>query len=180
MEIFICVCHIVISEMEILKYGNKNIGGNLMRTENRIKFARTSALIGAVLDGIYVINIAVVWLFDSYSGFDPLRLMRFTGGLQSRYAWGIAFSTMAGVTCMLYWAARKPVERRDIIMLTGFPVVTGLLLDTFFAITVKLVPWTDVLLYQLVYITLIVLFTSSYFLTRPESMNNTSASVIDL
>jgi hypothetical protein len=157
----------------MFEIGSKKGWVSSMGTAKRIKFARTSAMIGVVLDGIYVINIALVWLFDSYSGFDPLRLMRFTDGLQSRYAWGVAFSTMAGVTCMLYWAARKPVERREIIMLTGFPVVTGLLLDTFYAVAVNLVPWTDVLLYQVVYITLIVLFTSSYFLTRPESMEHT-------
>jgi hypothetical protein len=137
-----------------------------MRTENRVLMLRTSFWVGAILDGIYAINMSLVWLLDEYSGFDPIRLMRFTRGVESRYAWGFACSLVISWTLLLIWADRKPVERKEIIMLTAFPLVSGLLFDTFFAIAVNLASWADVLLIQVVYIFLIVLFTSSYLLTR--------------
>lgn len=33
---------------------------------------------------------------------------------------------MAGWTLLLLWAVRKPIERRVVILLTAFPVVSGL------------------------------------------------------
>ena len=142
-----------------------------MNTENRILLLKISFWVGVVLDGIYAINMSLVWLIDSYSGIDPLKLMRFTSGLQSRYAWGIAAVFMVSWTILLIWAVRKPLERKSIILLTAFPLVIGLLIDTFFAISVNLVTWEDILLVQLVYICLIVLFTTSFFLTRTIQAN---------
>ncbi|MFX1513233.1 MAG: hypothetical protein ACFFCQ_11660 [Promethearchaeota archaeon] len=137
-----------------------------MEDVNRIKLLRASYWIGAILDGIYAINMGLVWLIDQYSGFDPIRLLRFTEGLESRYAWGFACVMVTTWTILLIWADRKPIERRDVILLTAFPLVTGLLVDTFFAIETNLVSWADILSIQLVYVFLIVLFSSSYLLTR--------------
>ncbi len=137
-----------------------------MNDENRIKLLRISFWVGAVLDGIYAVNMGLVWLIDQYSGFDPIRLLRFTEGLESRYAWGFACVMVASWTILLIWADRKPLPRKEVILLTAFPLVLGLLVDTFFAIAVDLVSWADILLIQLVYVFLIILFTSSYFLTR--------------
>ena len=139
-----------------------------MKTVNRIKLLRVSFWVGAILDGIYAINMGLMWLIDSYSGFDPIKLIRFTEGLQSRYSWGIACSLMTSWTILLIWADRKPLERRGILMLTAFPLVSGLLLDTFYAISVNLVNSREMLALQTVYVFLIILFTSSYLLTRPQ------------
>ena len=141
---------------------------NLMKTVNRIKILRISFWVGAILDGVYAINMGLVWLIDSYSGFDPIKLIRFTAGLQSRYTWGIACSLMTGWTLLLLWADRKPLERRGVLMLTAFPVVTGLLIDSFYAVSVNLVTWADVRFLQIAYLLLIALFTSSYLLSRPQ------------
>jgi len=141
---------------------------NLMKTGNRITLLRTAFWVGALLDGVYAINMGLVWLLDSYSGFDPIKLIRFTAGLQSRYVWGIACSLMTGLTILLLWADRKPMERRGVIMLTAFPVVTGLLVDSFYAVKVNIVTWADVRVLQIAYLLLITLFTSSYLLTQPR------------
>ncbi|MHA2425672.1 MAG: hypothetical protein ACXAEF_12855, partial [Candidatus Thorarchaeota archaeon] len=97
---------------------------------------------------------------------DPIRLVRFTEGLQSQYAWGMVFAIMLSWTILLVWADRRPVERRDVIMLTAFPLVSLLLADTFFAIAVGIVTLAEILAIQLAYVFLIVLFTSGYLLTR--------------
>ncbi|MHA2105663.1 MAG: hypothetical protein ACW981_19730 [Candidatus Hodarchaeales archaeon] len=137
-----------------------------METKNKVLVLRVSFWIGAILDGMYAINMSLVWLIDSYSGFDPIRLIKFTSSLESRYVWGMAAVFMISWTILLVWADRKPVERKSVILLTAFPLISGFLLDTFFAINTNLVTWEDMFLIQLVYVCLIVLFTSSYLLTR--------------
>jgi hypothetical protein len=143
---------------------------NLMKTANRIKLLRTGFWVGGILDGIYAVNMALVWLFDSYSGFDPLKMMRFTGGLQSRYAWGFACVMVTGWTTLMFWADRKPLERRGIILLTAFPIVSGLLIDSIFAVIVNLETWQKMMPLQIVYIFLIILFTTGYQLTNTRNI----------
>ena len=43
---------------------------------------------------------------------------------------GIGAALMAGWTVLLLWGAANPIERRDILLLTVFPVITGILLAT--------------------------------------------------
>ena len=144
-----------------------------MKSENRMLLLRTSFWIGAILDGIYAVNMGLVWLIDGYSGFDPLGLMRFAEGLQSSYPWGIACVFMTSWTTLLVWADRKPIERKDVLLLTAFPLISGLLIDTFFAIVTNLATWVDMLPTQLVYVFLMVLFTTSYLLTRTLEHDST-------
>ena len=137
-----------------------------MKTESKVLMLRASYWIGAILDAIYAFNMSLVWLIDGYSGFDPMRLIRFTEGLESRYAWGMACVLMASWTILLIWADRKPVERKGVVMLTALPLVAGLLIDTLFATIMNLVPWVDMLPLQLSYIFLILLFIFSYLLAK--------------
>jgi len=143
---------------------------NRFSVENRVLLLRISFWVGAILDGIYALNMSFVWLIDSYEGIDPIKLIRFTSGPHSRYVWGIAAVLMFSWTLLLIWASRKPMERRDLILLTALPLIAGLLVDTFFAISINLVAWEDILLVQMIYICLIVLFVSSYILTRETGL----------
>ena len=118
---------------------------------NKVIWLRISYWAGAIGDFLIAIFALIPERMGVPSYVYPMGMMSAVA-----FSWG----------CMLIWADRKPVERKDVIMLTAFPLVTGLLLDTFFAIAVNLVSWTDILLIQLVYLFLIVLFISSYILTR--------------
>ncbi|MHA2301713.1 MAG: hypothetical protein ACXACD_12235 [Candidatus Thorarchaeota archaeon] len=137
-----------------------------MKTESRVKLLRSSYWIGAILDAIYAFNAGLVWLIEDYSGFDPIRLLRFTEGLESRYVWGLTCVLITTWTILLIWADQKPVERSMVGLLTALPLVSGLLIDTFFAISVGLVSWIDILAVQLAYVFLIVICTLGYFFTR--------------
>ena len=141
-----------------------------MNRQTRIKILRTGFWVGGILDGIYAINIALAWLIDSYSGFDPIKIMRFTEGLQSRYAWGFACVMVTGWTVLMFWADRKPLERRDVILLTAFPIVTGLLIDSIFAVLVNLETWQNMIPLQIAYVFSIALFASGYIMTNPAMM----------
>ena len=46
--------------------------------------------------------------------------------LQVRLVMGIGGSLMTGWTLLLLWAVREPIERRVVILLTAFPVVSGM------------------------------------------------------
>ncbi len=49
----------------------------------------------------------------------------FNPGIEYRYAMGVGAALMAGWTVLLLWADRKPWERRGILLITLFPVLTG-------------------------------------------------------
>ena len=56
-----------------------------------------------------------------------------------QYAMAIAASLMAGWTLLLLWGIGSPMERRDILLLTVFPVITGIVLAIVFAVKHRLV-----------------------------------------
>ncbi|MHA2232503.1 MAG: hypothetical protein ACXAB4_08420 [Candidatus Hodarchaeales archaeon] len=144
----------------------KNVFEKNSAIENKVLLLRIAFWIGAVMDGIYALNMSLVWLIDSYSGVDPIQLMRFTSGLESRYAWGVAASLMVAWTCLLIWADRKPVERKDVLLLTAFPLLFSLLIDVVFAIATDLAVAQEMALTGLAYIGLIMLFALSYWNAR--------------
>jgi hypothetical protein len=51
-----------------------------------------------------------------------------------RYAMGMGASLMLGWTALLIWADRKPVERKFVLVLTVFPVITGLIVSELLAV----------------------------------------------
>ncbi len=144
----------------------KNIFEYNNEEKNKILLLRISFWIGAILDAIYAINMGLVWLIESYSGLDPINLVRFTSDLESRYAWGVSASLMLAWTVLLIWADRKPVERKSISLFTAFPLLIGLLTDTIWAIEINLTSIENIALTSIVYIFLIILFTFSYWNVR--------------
>jgi len=87
--------------------------------------ARSAFLVGAITDGLAIIPMLSrpvgVALFGSEASRD---------GAAYRYAMGIGASLMAGWTLLLLWGAVSPLERRDILLLTVFPVITGIVSAT--------------------------------------------------
>lgn len=79
--------------------------------ESAIKWLKASYVAGAIADGL----IGVLMLV-------PGRM----GELEFRYPMGLGASLMFGWTALLLWAYRKPMERRGVLALTVFPVISGL------------------------------------------------------
>ena len=77
----------------------------------QIRWLKASFIAGALADGI----IAIMMLI-------PSRM----GETEFRYSMGLAASLMFGWTLLLLWGYRKPVERKGVLLLTIFPVITGL------------------------------------------------------
>ncbi len=85
-------------------------------------------LVGAVTDGLAIIPMLSSRVGLALFGGDSSR-----NSSKHRYAMGIAASLMAGWTLLLLWGAANPIERRDILLLTVFPVITGIVIATVFA-----------------------------------------------
>jgi len=76
--------------------------------------------------------------FDGGSFLIPERM----GEIEYRHSMGLAASLMLGWTFLLIWADQKPVERKGILLLTIFPVISGLLSAGIFGVVMELIPFS--------------------------------------
>lgn len=76
-----------------------------------IRWLRISFLAGAAADAVLGVMILI-----------PARM----GEADYRYPMGLAASLMFGWACLMLWGYLKPLERRFLLILTIFPVITGL------------------------------------------------------
>ena len=120
--------------------------------------------LGIVADGLWAIALLIPSVFGILSGNSD-----FNPDLQTRLIMGIGGSLMAGWTFLLYWAVRKPIERRTISLLTAFPVVFGILLVTLIGFMEN---DTGSIWILIKLISLIVLLVTSYVLASKVNKNN--------
>ncbi|MFX1562823.1 MAG: hypothetical protein ACFFDP_05910 [Promethearchaeota archaeon] len=108
--------------------------------ENKLLLLRACYWGGAILDGlaaIYMIFPNVFALVYNLPGFNP--------GVDYFYAMGMGASLMLGWTVLLLWADRKPIERRGILLITFFPVIIGLIINSIMAILLHFIPFPNML-----------------------------------
>lgn len=102
--------------------------------ETATLLVKIAFLVGAVTDGLAIIPMlsrrAGVAIFGGDASNDSAAY---------RYAMGIGAALMAGWTVLLLWGAANPIERRDILLLTVFPVITGIVLATVVAASNRVV-----------------------------------------
>jgi hypothetical protein len=96
----------------------------------------------------------------------PELYLRFYGidlepGIGVRYGLLNGAPLMVGWTLLLLWADRKPVERKDILLLT-LPVVIGYAIVAGYAITAGLSTWSQAFPVLLSQTSLCALFIFSY------------------
>jgi hypothetical protein len=96
--------------------------------------------IGAVTDGLAIIPMLSSRVGAKLFGGDASNT-----DFKYRYAMAIAASLMAGWTLLLLWGICSPMERRGILLLTVFPVITGIVFAFVFAIKHRLVKISSVI-----------------------------------
>lgn len=121
--------------------------------ERKIMWLRTSYWVGAVVDGI-----------AAYRMLFP----KIAHGLEYRYALGLGASLMLGWTFLLLWADRKPLERKGVLLLTVFPVISGILMTEFYAVLNGIISLERMLPVGSFLVVLIALFGFSYFNAREK------------
>lgn len=94
--------------------------------ETATRLLQIAFLAGAITDGLALVPMIFPRAGAALFGGDPsLRT-----SASHRYAMGIGASLMAGWTALLLWGALDPIARRDVLLLTVFPVIAGIVLAT--------------------------------------------------
>ena len=108
------------------------------------------------------------WVGIIADGFATFRMLfpKIDSGSEYRYALGLGASLMFGWTLLLIWADRKPMERKGVLLLTAFPVCTGLLSAEIYAVTNGVITLNKMLPTAMFLIVLIILFSFSFFYAR--------------
>ncbi len=88
---------------------------------NQILFIKICFYIGVIVDLLATIPLAFPEVAEVMFG-----LNNFAAGNDYLYASRIGASLMFGWTLLLLWGSFKPIERRGILLLTVFPVLSGL------------------------------------------------------
>jgi hypothetical protein len=117
--------------------------------------------IGIIADGISTIVLLSPDLAKAIFGLNNGSF-----GEPYLYVSRIAASLMFGWTILLFWADRKPIDRRDILLITIFPVVTGIALSGVFSITSNIIQFEAILPLWIFNAFLIILYLCSYWKAR--------------
>jgi len=124
--------------------------------DNKIRWLRISYWAGAIVDAYAAIR----WMFpEMFSGSSA------DIGYNLGMKWGVAL--VLGWTLLLIWADRKPLERKDILLLTVCPVIVGLMITSVVTFTAGFFGTIQDLIVNLSIMTiLVVLMTFSYLNAR--------------
>jgi len=122
-----------------------------MNINQKIKWLRISYWAGAIADLLMVILFLI-----------PERM----GESEFRYPMGLAAALMMGWTFLLIWGDRKPLERKGILLLTIFPVISGLIIANLYAVGLGLFSISKTIPSGILGASLIVLMGFSYFNAR--------------
>ena len=117
----------------------------------RVRWLRVSYWVGAVTDAIAALRMLFPQSADS---------------VEYRYALALGASVILGWAFLLIWADRKPVERKGVLLLTLFPVITGIILAEVYAYVSGFIEVERVLPTVVYLLVLSALFTFSYLNAR--------------
>jgi len=82
--------------------------------------------LGIGADALWAVALLFPPLFFTLTGTPD-----FNPDLQVKLIMGVGGSLMTGWTLLLIWALRRPIERRVVILLTAFPVASGMFVVAF-------------------------------------------------
>lgn len=91
-------------------------------------------IVGAITDGLAIIPMLSHRVGSAVFGGKVSQ-----DNAAYQYAMGIGSSLMAGWTLLLLWGAKSPIERRALLLLTVFPVITGIVFATVIAVRNRVV-----------------------------------------
>lgn len=122
---------------------------------NQIRWLRISYWAGAIADGFAALRLLFAEMMPGASSDVGYNL-----GMK----WGVAL--MLGWTLLLIWADRKPLERKGVLLLTIFPVITGLMATSIVTYIAGFVTIGSLVLNLVMLGSLIVLMGFSYWNAR--------------
>jgi predicted neutral ceramidase superfamily lipid hydrolase len=90
---------------------------------------RAAFFVGAVTDGLAIIPMVSRRVGQALFGRSPSQ-----DDSAYRFAMRMGASLMAGWTVLLLWGAADPLSRRDLLLLTVFPVIFGIMMAIVLAV----------------------------------------------
>jgi len=96
-----------------------------MTNQTKIRIIKAVCWAGVLADALWTVALIFPGAFGLLTGRPE-----FQADLDFRLVMGIGASLMAGWTFLLVWAARNPIERRGVMLLTFCPVIIGLFIVT--------------------------------------------------
>ncbi len=139
-----------------------------MKTDNAIRLVRVSYWTGIIVDALAALQMLVPGLFAFAN-----RLPSFAPGPDYAYATQTGASLMLGWTVLLAWADRKPLERSGILLITIFPVITGLVIAEIVAVQAHFLSVGSLVPIWVLQAALIVLFAYSYLAAKRAGQSPT-------
>jgi hypothetical protein len=132
--------------------------------EKKILQLRFCYWVGALFDGLTLIPM----LFPRIGGM-LFGIPDFNPGAEYRYAMGVGAALMAGWTVLLLWADRKPADRRGLLLLSLFPVLSGLILAGIYAVACGMAKPDKMAPLWIFQAAVFTLFSVTYIQSRPAS-----------
>lgn len=137
------------------------------RINPRILWLHIAYWVGIILDA----RAALYMVFPEFNSHaDPA----FAASLPYRFAMAYGAALMAGWTALLFWADRKPVERRFVLVLTVCPVIVGLTLSRLVLTAAGKLPIPFTVASLALPVSLTVLFLFAYFNSFVKTANAVS------
>jgi uncharacterized membrane protein YfcA len=133
---------------------------------NRKLLIRIAYWWGAIGDALLAIEMFFSAFFGNKSPFTGFGLT-IPGGIQYQYAMSLAATLVLAWTFLLIWADRKPIERKDMILLTLVPVI-GIQISTMLAYHSNLISTEMLIGYTVQRIIFAVYYVICYYLALKE------------
>ncbi|MFX1566834.1 MAG: hypothetical protein ACFFCV_00545 [Promethearchaeota archaeon] len=93
----------------------------------KLLYIRFTYWYGAILDFLVFLDMILSVLFEF-----SISMPNVSTDISYKYQTGTGAFLMLGWTILLIWADRKPIERKDILLLTAIPVVLGIMIINIF------------------------------------------------
>ncbi len=101
---------------------------------NKIKLLKILFYIGAIVDFIATIPLLFPKIAQSGFGLEPFQVSQ-----DYMYTSRMAAALMLGWGVLLIWGSIKPIERKGLLLITLFPVVSGMIISSILVVNSGLI-----------------------------------------
>nr|WP_319266702.1 hypothetical protein [uncultured Draconibacterium sp.] len=136
-----------------------------MRKRNKIKLLKIAFWIGAITDALA----AIIMIYPKL-GTYLFKHENVVITPEYRYALGMGAALMVGWTVLLIWGSFKPFERKGILVITVFPVITGIVLAQIYAVSCGYIALKNMIPIWIHLTVISSYFLSTYF--KSNKLNN--------
>ena len=117
----------------------------MSRKNAKLLFVKIMFIVGIILDGLCAVEMLTGAIMGDNSPFLGMAYS-ISGDTSYQYAMFIAGIFMLGWTALLFWGVFKPLERKEILIITWIPVVIGLGVTHFIAYFLGLYTISDIII----------------------------------